>query len=276
MLCCLLLYGGIIAAQEEHLFVVSGVVVNSDSGKKVDNFIKMIEKESAYKLKPYYVRSYARLSEILQANPKSLAWTCGAPFVEDSIKDGQQLIAIPLYENRATYRSFIVSRKEDAEKKLLDFKGKIFAYSDPRSNSGFVVPAAEIKKQGYDIKTFFSTNINTGLHEKSIEAVYRGVADVAAIDEYVWVEYTKKHPKFQKELHVIEKIGPYAFTPIVAGKEVSKETIKKIQEVLIGMNKEELARFKKDFNMDGFVLKDKSFYESIKKNMLLLGIDLQE
>ncbi|MDF1882992.1 PhnD/SsuA/transferrin family substrate-binding protein [Sulfurimonas sp. SAG-AH-194-C21] len=263
------------ASEVEHFFVVSGVVINSGNSKKIENFIQMLEDKSGYKLKPYYVRSYEHLSQVLQDNPDALAWTCGAPYVEDAIKDGQQLIAVPLYKGVPTYSSFIVSRKSDPGKSILDFKSKIFTYSDPRSNSGFVAPASELQKHGYKIGTFFSVEIYAGIHEKSIEAIYRGLADVAAIDEYVWIEYTKTHPHLKEQLHVIQKIGPYAFTPIVAGKDVDKKTIKKLQEALVGMSKVELQTFKNDFNMDGFVIKDKTFFQSIKTNMLVVGIDLE-
>ena len=275
--CCMffssiLLYAGV----QKHLFVVSGVVINSNSSKKIEHFIEMLEKKSAYPLEVRYVRSYEQLSKILHDNPTALAWTCGAPYVEDSMEDGQQLVAVPLYKNLPTYRSFIVSRKDDKAKELCDFQSKIFAYSDPRSNSGFVAPAAELKKNGYDINTFFSTKIDTGIHERSIEAIYRGVADVGAIDEYVWDEYTKMHPYIQERLHVIEKIGPFAFTPIVAGRGVNTLTIEKLQKALVEMSADELGQLKADFNMDGFVLKEQNFYDSIKKNMLLIGIKLQK
>ncbi|SFV68196.1 Periplasmic binding protein-related protein [hydrothermal vent metagenome] len=264
------------AKETKHLFVISGVVVNSGNSKKIENFIKMIADKSAYELKPYYVQSYEHLSQTLADYPDALAWTSGATYVEDAVTDGQQLIAVPLYKGVATYRSFIISRKDNPATSLLDFKDKIFTYSDPRSNSGYLIPASVLKKNAYDIDTFFSITINAGIHEKSIEAIYRGLADVAAIDEYVWIEYTRTHPHLKENLHVIEKIGPYAFTPIVAGKDVDQKTIQKLQEALIGMNKVELQTFKNDFNMDGFVVKDKTFFQSIKTNMLLIGIDLEE
>ncbi len=266
----------LVAGELKHLFVVSGVVVNSGSTKRVEDFVEMLEKKSAYKLKPFYVHSYEDLSQKLRDNPNALAWTCGAPYVEDSAKDGQQLVAVPLYKGTPTYKSLIVSRKDTNATSLLDFRGKIFTYSDSRSNSGYVAPAAELKKNGYNIKTFFSVEVNAGIHEKSINAIYRGLADVGAIDEYVWIEYTKTRPEIKEKLHIIERLGPFAFTPIVAGKGVSKETIQKVQKALVEMTPKELEMLKKNFNMDGFVVKDRSFYKNIQENMTLIGIDTKD
>lgn len=263
-----------VVVSEEHLFVVSGVVVNSDGSEKIINFIKMIEAKSGYKLKPYYVNSYSRLSEVLRQNPQALAWTCGAPYVEDSIKDGQQLIAVPLFNGVPTYSSFIVTRKTEKGKKLSDFSSRVFVYSDKRSNSGYVAPAKLLKESGKNIDDFFRVKILAGTHEKSIDSIYRGLADVGAIDEYVWVEYIKRKPHISEKLHVIQKTGPYPFTPIVAGKNVNKKDLVKIKNALISMNKEELMAFKKDFSMDGFVNKEADFYDPIKENMKYIGVKL--
>lgn len=231
----------------------------------------MIENKSGYKLKPFYVNSYSRLSQTLRNNPDAIAWTCGAPYVEDSIQNKQQLVAVPLFKGVPTYSSFIIARKDDKRKKLKDFKNSTFAYSDRRSNSGYLAPSILLKKNGFDINDFFRVKVLAGTHERSIESVYKGLADVAAIDEYVWIEYLKMKPYLGNDLHVIQKTGPFPFTPIVAGSNVKKEVLLKIQNSLINMNKSELQTFKTDFNMDGFVHKDKSFYDPIRKMLKLVN-----
>lgn len=277
LLLLLLFHKVIFAAQDtpkEHLFIVSGVIVNSESSKKIAHFINMIAQKSGYLLKPFYVDSYTRLSKVLRENPDALAWTCGVPYVEDSIKDQQQLIAVPLFNGVPTYSSFIVTRRDNSGKKLLDFKAKILAYSDHRSNSGYVAPSVLLKNGGEDMADFFKVKIHTGTHEKSIEAIYRGIADVGAIDEYVWVEYIKNKPDIAKKLHVIEKSGPFPFTPIVAAKGVPKEMVEKIRIALTNMTQAENLRFRNDFKLDGFVSKPPQFFNPIKDNMSYIGIKL--
>jgi len=258
-------YSFAFAKTNEHLFVISSVVINAGTNKKINNFVDMIEKDTGYKLKPFYVNSYDRLSEILRKNPDSLAWTCGLPYIEDSLKDNQQLVAVPLYNEKPTYSSFIVARKDDTRKNFTDFKNSIFSYSDIRSNSGYLAPAVFLKKNGFNIDEFFRVKILTGTHEDSIKSVYNGLADVAAIDEYVWIEYIKSRPHISDKLYVIEKTGPYPFTPIVAGSAMTEQTLKKIRSSLVNMNKSKLKTFKNDFNMDGFILKNKSFYNPIQQ-----------
>jgi phosphonate transport system substrate-binding protein len=249
-------------------FVISGVVVNSGSAELVNHFVQILSTKSGYPMKPVYVKSYAELSRVLRDNPAAVGWTCGAPYVEDSIKDGQQLISIPLFNHKPLYFSLIISHKDDPLRSLAEFKGKIFAYSDPRSNSGFVAPSYHLKLQDIDIKKHFRLLLHAGNHERSIEAMANGLADVAAIDEYVWIDYIKKHPDIANSLHEIERLGPFPFTPIVAGRQLDKKVIEKLQHILSNMNKTKQGKkILDEFGFDGFVNKKPEFYQPIQ-NML--------
>ena len=257
-------------------FVISGVVVNSGSAKLVNRFVETLSVESGYPMKPVYVKSYAELSKILREKPNSIGWTCGAPYVQDRLKDGQQLISIPLFNNKPLYSSLIISHKEDPRKSLAEFKDKVFAYSDPRSNSGFVAPTYHLWSQGIDIKNHFRLLLHAGNHERSIEAMAHGLADVAAIDEYVWVDYIKQHPDTARSLHEIERLGPFPFTPIVAGRLVDKKIINNLQTILINLDKNKQGKLLLEaFGFDGFVIKEPEFYQPIQKMMETINRQLQ-
>ena len=232
LMLCVALWTASCLAEAPHEFVVSGVVVNSGNAKLMDRFVAELSRKSGYPLTPRFVATYSELSTILRQHPDALAWTCGGPFVEDSIKDGQQLISVPLLHGEPVYHSLIMTRKERPEKGLLDFKGQVLAYSDPRSNSGFIAPAYRLRQEGQNIYGFFRLLLHAGNHERSIEAVYHGLADVAAVDSYVWYEYAKQHPDIAGELKIIDELGPFPFTPIVAGSKVSAETIARLQNTL--------------------------------------------
>jgi phosphate/phosphite/phosphonate ABC transporter binding protein len=251
-----------------HPFVVSGVIVNSDGAERVENFVKVLSKAANYSLKVTHVDSYRDLSEALRTDPNAIGWTSAAPFVEDRRRDGQQLVSVPLFRGQPTYSSLIITRRGRAEKSLLAFKGQVFAYSDPRSNSGYVAPAYQLAKTGIEIHNFFRLMIHAGIHERSIEAVTNGLADVAAVDEYIWVEYLKLHPEIASTVYEIERFGPFPFTPIVAGRAVSPEAIARLQRALLSFSQQsDNARLLQAFGLDGFVTKQASFFDPIAKMM---------
>jgi len=249
-------------------FVVSGVIINSESGNLIERFTDYLSTKSGYPLQVAYVNKYSELSRALRNNPGAVGWTCGAPYVQDSESDGQQLVAVPLFDKKPIYHSLILTRSDRHEKKLADFKGGVLAYSDPRSNSGFLSPKYALHKQGIDIDKHFRLLLNTHNHENSITAVINKLADVTAVDEYVWHSYLKKHPEAGKLLHEIERMGPFPFTPIVAGNEVSADDIHKLSSTLLNMRDDaEGKKLLAEFHLDGFVEKTPAFYQPIK-NML--------
>lgn len=254
--------------ESAHPFVISGVVINSGASKLLDRFVAHLSRESGYRMQPVFVSTYSELSTLLRNDPGAVGWTCGAPFVEDHIKDRQQLISVPLFNGKPLYYSLIMRAVGRPEQSLADFHDKVFAYSDPRSNSGFLAPSYLLEQQGIDIHKHFHLLLHAGNHERSIEALLNGLADVAAIDEYVWVEYLKVHPQASQSLQVIEHIGPYPFTPLVAGAAVSAQVVERLQASL--RNMPESLRGKKllrELGFDGFVEQPVSFYQPIKSMM---------
>jgi len=257
-------------------FLVSGVIINSHGARLIEHFTQYLSSKSGYPLQTAYVNTYSELSRAMRRNPSSIGWTCGASYVQDSQSMGQQLIAVPLLNHQPTYYSLILTRSDRSEKKLVDFKGGVLAYSDPRSNSGYLSPKYALFKQGIDIDKHFRLQINAGNHEGSITALLNNLADVAAVDEYVWLAYLKSHPQAKTRLHEIQRMGPYPFTPIVAGNKVSSDNIKKITAVLIDMNNDsEGKKILADFYLSGFVEKKPEFYQPISKMLKDVSISTE-
>ena len=259
-------------AQPPYPFVVTGVVVNSGHSRLIEDFVRTLSESAGYPLKPVFVSSYQRLSELLREHPGAIGWTCGAPFVEDRKAYGQQLVAVPLFKGRPLYYSVVLTRRDRSQRHLMDFKGQVFAYSDSRSNSGYVSPAFFLQRQGVEIRKFFRLLIHTGSHERSIEALLGGLADVAAVDEYVWVEYQRGHPDGTAVLHEIERMGPFPFTPIVAGPALKPEELGRIERSLRALASTAQGRtLLGAFGLDGFVHKPPEFFTPIATMVDALG-----
>ena len=251
-----------------HPFVVSGVIINSHNADLIERFARYLSEKSGYPLQVVYVNKYAELSRVLREDPKAVGWTCGAPYVQDSKTNGQKLVAVPLFNKKPTYHSLVLARSDRTEKTLADFKDGVLAYSDSRSNSGYLAPRYVLHKQGIDINKHFRLLLNTGSHEGSIKALIHNLADVAAVDEYIWQAYLKEHPEAGEKLREIERMGPFPFTPIVSGVNVDDDEINQLSSALLGMDDNaEGQKLLSEFYLDGFVEKKPAFYQPIK-NML--------
>jgi len=242
----------------------TGVTLDQGNNPVLSSFTAWLSKKADYPLTPSYKDSYQGVTDYLREHRKCLAWTCGVPFVQDHQKDAQQLVAVPLFHGKPTYYSLVIAKKGRSEKTLLDFKDKAFAYSDFRSNSGFVAPSYALKKHGIDINQHFRLLLHTGLHEGSIDAVLNDLVDVANVDEYIFVEYFKAHPEDKDKLVILERFGPFPFTPIVTGSDTPPEVVRRLQQALLSMYKDkEGKKILDQLGLDGFVVKPVSFYQPI-------------
>ncbi|PKP62368.1 MAG: phosphonate ABC transporter substrate-binding protein, partial [Alphaproteobacteria bacterium HGW-Alphaproteobacteria-8] len=61
-----------------------------------------------------------------------------------------------------------------------DLKGKVVAFADPDSTSGYAVPFYNLVQQGYDPTTFFAAAPFSGSHEAGVAGVANGQFDAAA------------------------------------------------------------------------------------------------
>ncbi|MEO0544192.1 MAG: phosphonate ABC transporter substrate-binding protein [Pseudomonadota bacterium] len=77
------------------------------------------------------------------------------------------------------YYSVVVTRCEDGYSSIQDLEGKVLAFADPDSTSGYAVPYFNIAKE-VDPKTFFSAIPFSGSHEAGVAGVAQGTFDAAA------------------------------------------------------------------------------------------------
>jgi phosphonate transport system substrate-binding protein len=215
--------------------------------------------------------SYREIIDSLLSGRLEFAWICGYPYVHH--RDRLGLTAIPLYQGTPLYRSYLIVPATDlATRTLTDLKGHIFAFADPDSNSGFLVPRFELVRQGLDPNHFFRKTFFSGGHRNAIEAVSVGLADGAHVDGYVWETMARVSPEITRQTRVVTRSKPFAFPPIVAGPAASEALRLGMREVLIGMGSDPAAAsLLERLNLDGFTAGDPSAFDEIAAMALAAG-----
>eukprot|EP00752_Nemacystus_decipiens_P013230 g11719.t1 len=77
------------------------------------------------------------------------------------------------------YHSIGFARAESGVTSLEDMEGKVFAFGDPNSTSGYLIPSVEIPELGYSMEPgdYFGDVVFAGGHEQTIVGVYNGDYD---------------------------------------------------------------------------------------------------
>jgi phosphonate transport system substrate-binding protein len=207
--------------------------------------------------------SYREITALINNDQLDFAWVCGYPYVAN--RASMRLLAMPLYRNKPLYQSYlIVPRSNATTRSYADLRGKIFAYSDPNSNSGFLVPQYLMLRAGLDPQSLFHKTFFTWAHRKVVSAVAAGVADAGAVDGYVWETLALLSPELTAQTRVALKSPEFGFPPLVARASMSQRDYIAMQNVLVGMNTDAEGRMLlKRLNLDGFARDDPHVFDGI-------------
>jgi phosphonate transport system substrate-binding protein len=207
--------------------------------------------------------SYREILELLRDGKLDFAWLCGYPYVRN--KNNFRLVAVPLYRGEPLYHSYLIVPATDTKTlSLAGLSGKVFAFSDPDSNSGHLYPEYLLAQKNQTPTTFFAKSFYTWSHRKVVEAVASGLAQGGAVDGYVWDTLSRTHPELTSRTRVVTESPQFAFPPIVASRSVSKRDMKAFQNVLFSMEDDVEGESLLDkLNLNGFVYGSETLFASI-------------
>jgi phosphonate transport system substrate-binding protein len=239
-------------------------VITREDVKTIKDLLDYLSKKTGFSFSPVFARSYDEMDFYLFNGKVDLAYICGTPYVEGHKKYGYYLVAVPLTSDGPYYYSYVITKKDRPYRSILDFEGKPYAFSDPKSNSGSVAPTYFLLKNGYSPTEFFKPLIYTYSHYESIMAVYKGFVEGASVDSIVYEHTSLVAPYITTKLKVIQKFGPFPATPIVASKRLDPNTVEAIKNVLLVMHQDEEGRkILKNMGILGFTYLEPKHYETI-------------
>ena len=215
-------------------------------------------------------RSYREVSELLLAEKLDTAWICGFPYVR--YRDRMRLLAVPTYEGEPLYRSYVIVPSSDqTTQSIADLGGKIYAFSDPDSNSGWLVPNSQLFRLGKDAATFFRKSFFTWGHRRVVDAVAVGLAQGGSVDGYVWDTLKIHHPEITDQTRVAHRSVKYGFPPFVTRSQLPAGDFKQLQEVLVAMRTNAAGQgLLHKLNLEGFQVAPESVFAGIAENMRML------
>ena len=198
--------------------------------------------------------SYQETLELLHQRRIDVAWLCDCPHV--TVNPSFRLLVTPVFQGRPFYRAYLIVPESDkTTRDIFDLKNKVFAYTDPYSNVGYLMPRYEIKQSGADPDNFFRTTFFTRSQRKAIEAVAVSVADAASVNSYIWETMNKQAPVLTGRTRVVKHSQEFGFPPLVVGHGFSVSNFARLQHALIEMANENDGRaVLEKMNLDGFVM----------------------
>lgn len=216
-------------------------------------------------------RTYQEVTGLLLERSVDAAWLCGYPYLQHA--DTLGLVAIPLWNDAPLYRSYLIAGPNDPAADLAELRGGTHAFSDPDSNSGFLVTASDLIALGERPETFFARTIFTYGHRNVVRAVASGLARSGSVDGYVWEALQVLEPDLAGQTQVIARSEWLGFPPVCARQDrLADESILAFQQALLGMSgTTEGQDALRALQLDGFTHADDSLFEGIARRIRIFS-----
>jgi len=214
-------------------------------------------------------KTYSEINELLGLGQIDLAFICSGPYAAGKEIYDLELIATPQVQKSHFYQSYLIVNKASQFNRIEDLKGRVFAFTDPDSNTGKLVPTYWLFEMEEQPESYFSKTIYTYSHDNSILAVVDG----AAIDGLIWEYYHQKDPAFTSRTRIIRKSEPYGIPPLVASKHLSPELKDRIRQLFFSMhNDPEGQKILAELMIDKFITPKDEWYDSIRQMDLKIAL----
>lgn len=208
-------------------------------------------------------RTYQEITALLIAGALDTAWICGLPFVRN--RDRLRLVGVPVYRGEPTYRAYLIVRASAPGDSPDALAGQVHAFSDPDSNSGYLVTRAWLAQSGRTPDAFFSKTFFTYGHRNVIRAVAAGLAQSGSVDGYVWDVLSEIQPALTAATRVVRVSEPLGFPPFAAPAQPrDRALVDAMRAALDGMAGDPAGRaILATLRLDGIVQREPAFFDGI-------------
>jgi phosphonate transport system substrate-binding protein len=215
-------------------------------------------------------RTYQEITGLLVSRQVDAAWICGYPFV--AYRSELALVAVPVWQGQPLYRSYLIGRFDNKAEKLADLAGTVHAFSDPDSNSGYLVTCAALAEMGTSPLRFFRQFFYTYGHRNVVRAVSAGLAVGGSVDGYVYDVLQETEPDLATRTRIIRKSELLGFPPIACpAAEAQSPAIVWLREALVSMPTDAHGRrVLAMLRLDGFSIEQPELFDGIAAKMRLV------
>lgn len=209
--------------------------------------------------------TYADVNELVRSGDVDVAFICTNAYVEGHRQFGMELLVTPQVRGTPTYRSYIIVPRASEAQTMLDLKGKVFAFTDPMSHTGRLVPLWLLSQMDERAESFFRRTLFTYSHDNSIRAVADRLVDGAAVDSLVYDFAIARVPQYAASTRIIWTSPPYAAPPVVVHPALNLQLKEQLRRIFLDMDGDERGRsILKDLMIDRFVILDDAAYDSVR------------
>jgi phosphonate transport system substrate-binding protein len=211
-------------------------------------------------------RSYAEVNALIKNRQVDFAFVCSGPYTQGHAEFGMELLAVPVVHGESVYHAYIIAHRDSPLRSFDELKGHKFAFTDPHSNTGCLVPTYMLAQRGTTPKAFFKESFFSRSHDNSIKAVAEGLSDGAAVDSLIWEFMQTINPGLTSQTRIIEKSPAYGIPPIVVHPDLDPAIKKQLRKIFLTLDQDPQARtILAKLQIERFSIGDDASYDTVRE-----------
>lgn len=264
-----------------------GFVPSEDAQQVMQNaqpIVEILRKKLAMEIQPFVATDYTGVVEALRVNKLDIAFLTPASYVLAKNEANVKVVLKSERKGVPYYYAAIIVRADSGINNIEDLRGKSFAFGDPLSTTGNVIPRQMFKARGIDPVRDFKQVLYSGGHDATVLAVLNGKVDAGATyanspdsSDTAWMRYLKNSEDVGK-IRAIAFSEPIPADNLVISAYLDDGLAKKIEATFIDLSRDPEGKkmLRELYQIDGFVPATDKDYDSVRSAFADAGIQIKD
>lgn len=241
--------------------------------RQSQDILDIVAKETGLKIESFVGSDYNGTVEALRNGHVDVALLGPFSYILATTQAPVEAFAVTVIAKtmQPSYRAIIIARKDSPITSLETLNGRTFAFVDPGSTSGFMVPSAAFKKAGISPEKDFKQVMYSGGHDATIVAVGEGKVDAGCVADRIYERGCAKGLADCSKLKVVWESPPIWNDPVLYRKNLTDDLKKKIRDAFYSVKNLPFGEMGTVARFDPIADKD---YDALREIAKTLNLDL--
>ncbi len=227
--------------------------------------IDHLEKSLGLKVTAVVPQNYVGVIVALTKKQVEFAYTGSTGYLDANRLAGAEAIAMELNPDGSPgYHALLISAKESGIETIEQAGGKVLAFTDPDSTSGYLAPIVYlVSEKNITPGSFASRVVFAGSHKDVFEGVLQGTFHVGATNDMDFTSMCEMRGVSPEKFNILWKSELIPGAPITARNDLPQTLTNAFLKALLEINQDKKALEK--MHIGGFIPAKNSDYDSIRK-----------